>query len=140
MRLVVATEKSEDDWSGWSSRGSDRAIELGHDWRPIGCSMCPDPIAARDLAFLISDYSEHSLCAVWCSQIEHMLWEAEAGCEIGLESVTAGLFWRLRELSSRCGGWVVWDEEHGHERWVSHETWREMREWRRPPRHGGKLA
>jgi hypothetical protein len=64
------------------------------------------------LAEYMSRLSEDGFRARWMGNIEYLLWSAVTGN-------TAGMRWKLRdedvdqlrELSERCGGWIVHDEE-----------------------------
>jgi hypothetical protein len=70
--------------------------------------------------------SEECMCAGWLYSLEHILWEA---IESGQTTWAMGTIdtVRLKELSDRCGGWWVWDEEVGQPRFVSLATWAKIR-------------
>jgi hypothetical protein len=80
----------------------------------------------------MSDYSEAAICAGWIHGLEFLLWGADVGFCLGFDSepVTQGLRDKLRELSDKCGGWIVWDDDHG-ETWVPLAEWTQMVEARR---------
>jgi hypothetical protein len=67
--------------------------------------------------------SEDSFRARWMENVEYLLWSAVTGN-------TEGMRWklkdedtaRLRELSERCGGWIIHD---GDVQWIPLEVWKE---------------
>jgi hypothetical protein len=108
-----------DPWLNWTRPGDGSGCDLGDYWLPAKSESSQDPVAARDLAWLMSDYSEAAFCAGWIHDLEFFLWEAQTGACLGFdgEPITKCLRDKLRELSDRCGGWIVWDDDFC-ETWV----------------------
>jgi hypothetical protein len=70
--------------------------------------------------------SEECMCAGWIYSLEHILWDAIESGQTTWGNGTIDTAY-LRELSDRCGGWWVWDEEVGQPRFVSLATWAKIR-------------
>jgi hypothetical protein len=93
----------------------------------------------EELGQLMSDISEEAFCARWMDQLEYDLWEAinggrrKYGLKYGQITLSDEQITRLRELSSRLGGWVWFNDDLGSEfieieRWrVMYEQWLEQR-------------
>jgi len=84
--------------------------------------------AGDELLAEMESTSEECMCAGWIHSLEHILWDAiESGPgETNWANGTIDTVY-LSELSDRCGGWWVWDEESGTTRFVSLATWSAMR-------------
>lgn len=80
----------------------------------------------RLLAEFMSDLSEQAYGAGWMNGLERALWEAVVGGSrnYGRLVLIDAHVARLRELSERCGGWIVFDA-------ASEETWLSLPEWER---------
>jgi hypothetical protein len=133
--------------------GADQAVRLGDprvwieaveglrvDSEIDGAGPDPDlPAGAEDLSAearacagllgrFMSDLSEEYWAAGWLHDLEFILWRAvqEDAGRFDAASVA-----RLRYLSSKCGGWVVWHESPQYRRWVSLAEWEgRYAEWR----------
>jgi len=95
---------------------------------PAGAASLPTEarLCAGLLARFMSDLSEDYWAAGWLVGLEFELWSAvrEDATRIGPANAA-----RLRYLSSKCGGWIVWDETGL--RYVPLDEWRERYEqWR----------
>ena len=85
--------------------------------------------AKEELLEEMRDTSELCVCAQWLMGLEFVLWDAlktgdrvfpgSMGGEIDIE--------RLRNLSARCGGWWIWDEDSGAEKFVTLAEWETIR-------------
>jgi hypothetical protein len=82
--------------------------------------------AQHELAEYMSSLSEQAYCAGWIEGLEFSLWQAASATQPTLSAlrVTQEQASRLRELSSRCGGWIVFDAQH-------EETYVPLEEWER---------
>jgi hypothetical protein len=78
----------------------------------------------RRLADFMSELSEEAYYAGWMVGLEYALWDALAdGRSIyGRLYLTDDHRARLIQLSSECGGWIVFDD-------ATEETWLPMTEW-----------
>jgi hypothetical protein len=78
----------------------------------------------RELAEFMSTISERLYSAGWIDGLEFRLWRAalEERAELGQLEITNEEARRLQELSARCGGWIIFDDE-------SEETFVPLREW-----------
>lgn len=74
--------------------------------------MHPD---AQALLELMSQISEEAWAAAWMSGLEYDLWDAvkHGPRPYGKMMLHDGLLGRLRDLSTRCGGWIRFDDERG---------------------------
>lgn len=81
--------------------------------------------AQRELADYMSDLSEEHYCAGWLNDLEFALWGfvVDGPGMFGVLRVTPGKIARLIQLSSACGGWIVWRDED------QSETSLPMTEW-----------
>lgn len=77
------------------------------------------------LADIMSGISEDKWSAGWVTGLEFDLWEMV----IGKKDPSYGMggsflldLVGLRAMAERCGGWIVWDREHG-ERFVPMAEW-----------------
>ena len=79
----------------------------------------------RELAELMSSISERLYCAGWIEGLEFRLWRTalEERAENGQPEITNEEVRRLQELSARCGGWIIFDNE-------SEENFVPLPEWR----------
>jgi hypothetical protein len=83
-------------------------------------------ICAGLLARFMSDLSEDYWAAGWLVDLEFELWSAVQEESSRVRQANAA---RLRYLSSKCGGWIVWTD--GELRYVPLEEWRaRYEEWR----------
>jgi len=82
------------------------------------------PPTQRELAEFMSSISERLYCAGWIDGLEFKLWRAapEEHAELGLLQISNEEVRQLQALSSRCGGWIVFDDE-------SEETFVPISEW-----------
>src|SRR5678816_1338990 len=88
----------------------------------------------KALADYMSQLSEEAWRAGWMDGLEFALWEAVLGQrqQYGLLTLTSDEVTGLRQLSERCGGWIVYVDNLG-------ETWMPLDEWKarfaaaRPP-------
>lgn len=88
--------------------------------------MNPDQEA---LARLMGDISEDHWCAGWLIGNENALWAMAidgASPEYGDGTVSAERLARLRELSEKTGGWVVFGDKG--EAWLPLSEWEKVRE------------
>ena len=83
--------------------------------------LAPDQLA---LAEYMSELSEKSIHAAWIQNLEHALWRAciEGPFEYTRLEMTDTHVAKLRELSERCGGWIVYDPAH-EETFVPMDIW-----------------
>jgi hypothetical protein len=74
--------------------------------------MEPDAIKLRDY---MSEISERAYCAGWMEGLEYALWEAllKGRLKYGRLQITRAHTSKLKELSNRCGGWIVWEKDLG---------------------------
>ena len=81
----------------------------------------------RALADAMIEISEGAYCAGWMDGLEYSLWHlmTTGQTRYGRAQVTSDELIRLRNLSERCGGWIVWDEQR-EEIFVSSEHWLRM--------------
>ena len=88
----------------------------------FACSL--DPEAARALAKHMSNISEDCYCAGWLSGLEYSLWDfmVDGPGEWGMGEVSVSDVTRLRELSAKAGGWIVWRAGVG-------ETFVQLADW-----------
>jgi len=90
--------------------------------------------AARFMESVISDISETTWCAGWCTGVEYAVWHyLQVGTQAGSWlDVTAEQADDLRALSQMAGGWVAWEGEGmaSGPRFVPLAEWaRRYREW-----------
>lgn len=80
----------------------------------------------RELASLISLLSDSTYRASWMEDVEYRVWMAmhAADRRSGALLLTAEELRLLKEISERCGGWIVFDA-------VREEAFIGMAEWRR---------
>ena len=78
----------------------------------------------RALAHFMSELSEEAYCAGWMDGLEYALWHAVATGprEYGRLKITEDHIDRLKSLSSKCRGWILFDEKK-EETFVSLEEW-----------------
>ena len=79
---------------------------------------------AKELHDLMSDISEDCWCAGWMDDLEYRLWKMCVGGsrEYGQDRVSEAQIQLLRELSKRCGGWIIFHD-------ITEETFVSLREW-----------
>lgn len=82
-------------------------------------------VQQRELAEYMSQLSELAYSASWMDGLEVALWEAleERRTVYGRLTFSAQQLGHLRELSARCGGWIVFDNEQ-EELFVPLAVWR----------------
>ncbi len=82
---------------------------------------------AEELKGYMSDLSEKAYSAEWYLGLEYALWNAVVSgpCQFGRLFLDPGHIRRLRELSERCGGWIVF-EDGDDETWVPLGEWTEL--------------
>lgn len=89
----------------------------------------------RALIDLMSDISEECYCAGWMHGNEYRLWDAITNPNddriYGFTKINDEQIERLRDLSRKLDGWVVWDDEVG-ERFVTIEEWERIRAGKLP--------
>ena len=93
----------------------------------------------RALAHYMSGLSEEAYCAGWMSGLEYALWEVVLGRrrEYGGLPIEETQRNELRELSRRCGGWIVFDDAKG-ETWLPLDAWKaRFAEWESGETDGG---
>jgi len=78
--------------------------------------------AGDELREEMESTSEECMSAGWLHSLEHILWDAIESGQTTWANGTIDTA-RLKDLSDRCGGWWVWDEEMGQPRFVSLATW-----------------
>ena len=83
----------------------------------------------KELMEYMSELSERAYCAAWMEGLEYALWKAtlKGRLKYGWLQITRKHVAKLKELSERCGGWIVWDETLGV-RWMPLESWQKMYE------------
>lgn len=81
------------------------------------CLLDADPQSspAAELAQLISDISENTICATWDTGIEFRAWKWVCSRPTEdfawmMDTVSVSDVNRMRELSEQIGGWVYWRE------------------------------
>ena len=81
----------------------------------------------RALFSAMSDLSEAGYHAGWLANLEYDLWRLllAGGTSYGRHDVSEDELKRLRSLSEKCGGWIVFDDD-AHETFVSHAEWQKM--------------
>ncbi len=86
----------------------------------------PPPLTAdqKALADLMSEISERLFFTGWLSGLGYALWEHVAFKKED-KRITAEETQRLRALSDKTGGWIVWNDEHG-ETFVTFSEWEAM--------------
>jgi hypothetical protein len=74
----------------------------------------------------MSGISESAYCAGWMHGLEYALWHllATGQTRYGRSKVTVEELARLRILSEKCGGWIVFDD-------LNEETFIPLNEWLR---------
>lgn len=79
------------------------------------------------LAEAMSELSENAYCAGWMDGLEYDLWNILSGApqRYGRIEVTGSDVARLKALSAKCGGWIVFDDEHA-ETFVPLPRWQEI--------------
>jgi hypothetical protein len=82
----------------------------------------------RELAEFMSELSEEATEAVWIHGLEFVLWDSMNGSldEYGRLRITKEHRQRLRNLSERVGGWIMFGEKG--ETFVSLDQWRQIHE------------
>jgi hypothetical protein len=90
--------------------------------------------AQKDLADYMSELSEEGWRAGWMDGLEFALWEAVLGQrhEYGYLTIAPDHRTRLRVLSERCAGWIVYLDNVG-ETWVPLDDWKTRFSAARPP-------
>ena len=80
----------------------------------------------RELMEYMSELSEEAYCAGWMTGLEYALWNAllNGSREYGRLEITDAHISKLRELSDRCGGWIVFDDE-------TEETFMPLEQWQK---------
>lgn len=88
--------------------------------------MEPD---ARELMMHMSELSEEAYCAGWMDGLEYALWNAvlNGSRKYGQLDIADAHISKLRELSDRCGGWIVFDDET-EETFMPLELWQKKYE------------
>ncbi|WAC71847.1 hypothetical protein OU995_19990 [Roseateles sp. SL47] len=81
--------------------------------------------AQQRLADYMSELSESAFSAGWMEGLEVALWQAlpDKPFTYGRLALTSDHLNRLTELSTACGGWIHFDDEH-EESFVSFDDWR----------------
>lgn len=74
--------------------------------------------------------SEECMSAGWLHSLEHILWDAVESGQTTWANGTIDTA-RLKDLSDRCNGWWVWDEESSAERFVTLAEWEAIRKARK---------
>lgn len=84
---------------------------------------------AFDLMRYMSELSERAYCAGWMDGLEYALWTAvlKGRLKYGRLQITRAHATKLKELSERCGGWIVWDDTSG-ETFLPLDRWQKMYE------------
>lgn len=80
----------------------------------------------RALSDYISELSELAYNASWMNGVEFALWNAMVGQQkvYGRLELNEEIISRLKELSSACSGWIVFDD-------ILEETFFPLNEWRK---------
>lgn len=67
----------------------------------------------RALARLMSEISEDAYCAGWLVDLEYELWQIliDGHGQFGFGALSETDINDLRELSTACGGWIVYDKK-----------------------------
>ena len=86
--------------------------------------------AKEELLEEMRDTSETCAFAGWLMGLEFILWSA---IEDAITDFLAGKIdiQRLSHLSARCGGWWIWDEDSGAEKFVTLAEWEAIRKERK---------
>lgn len=87
-----------------------------------------DPESAIALYKLMSDLSEEGWSAGWLTGNEFNLWEIvleNKPCNYGQNEINQETIDRLRDLSSKCGGWWYWNDDNKFgEEFVNPRKWK----------------
>ena len=77
-----------------------------------------------ELHDLMSSMSEQAWSAGWMRGLEYELWRAvqSPACKVGRLQLSPPQCDRLKELSEKCGGWIVFDDQH-EESFVPQAQW-----------------
>jgi hypothetical protein len=81
----------------------------------------------RALALAMSEVSQAAYCAGWMTGLEYALWHflITGRRRYGKSRVTDDEIERLRALSLKCRGWIVFDD-HKEEMFVPTSDWEQM--------------
>ena len=68
----------------------------------------------RELHDLMSGLSEQAWSAGWMLGVEYELWKATQSptYKVGRLQLSSTQCDQLRQLSQKCGGWIVFDDQH----------------------------
>jgi hypothetical protein len=82
---------------------------------------------ATKLKEYMSELSERAYCAGWEEGLEYALWKAvlNGRLKYGRLQITRAHTTKLKELSDKCGGWIVWNEVSG-EMFLPLDRWQQM--------------
>jgi hypothetical protein len=72
------------------------------------------------LAQAMSDYSEERWCAGWLTGLEFILWKTLADFPDDPNLAP------IKQLSDRCGGWIVWNDETDRNDFLPMGQWLEI--------------
>ncbi|MBS2100880.1 hypothetical protein [Carboxylicivirga linearis] len=81
----------------------------------------------RKLAEYMSDLSEQAYYASWMKNLAFDLWKGMNGIitEYGLLTLTHEIIEKLKNLSQRAGGWIVFDDKYG-ETFIDWDEWENL--------------
>lgn len=91
---------------------------------------------ANRLSEFMSELSEQAYCAGWMQGLEYALWNAvlKGRAKYGRLQITRVHTQKLKVLSDRCGGWIIWDDDLG-ESFIPMEQWQKKYE----AEHGSRI-
>lgn len=83
---------------------------------------------AKELMIYMSDLSEEAYYAGWMLNLEYDLWQAvvDGPRSYGHMIIDEKHIAKLKDLSNRCGGWIVFGEPTDN---VTEETFVPMQQW-----------
>lgn len=89
--------------------------------------------AKEELLEEMRDTSELCVFAQWLVGLEFILWDAIEARNCVFPGSMGGEIdiGRLSDLSARCGGWWIWDESSGAEKFVTLAEWEAIRKERK---------
>lgn len=100
------------------------------------CQKSHDPQSAKALVELMSDISEKCMCAGWSTGTEITLWNIMHSLKTpkdrfwGIDEITLEEINQLQNLSLKCDGWWIWQEDKDCNQFLSlDETTQYMKMW-----------
>ncbi len=84
-------------------------------------------LAQKELAEYMSYLSEEAYSATWMDDLEFKLWQLMNGeiTEYGRLEVTSQMIDKLKDLSARANGWIIFDDDKD-EIYVPWKSWEKL--------------